>query len=163
MGGNHPRQRRGHLWPKPEFASAFVLVVVKLADDFAAAFGREQFERFERWTIVFAKSVSAGGSSPALEDELPGVSAPQLWLWDWFGIKVPEAGQTFHLRVGGRLAGRRGDGQFVIRQEQHSGAHLLARFEFNNRAGRNRHIRRRRIGISANTRLSDLHFEDAEI
>src|SRR5437660_135537 len=105
MGGNHPRQRGRHFRTKRDVSSAFVLEIVKLGDDFAAALGGEKFKSFERRTIVFAKSVSAARSPPALKDELAGVGAPQIRLWNWFGIKVPEAGQTFHLGVGGRLAG----------------------------------------------------------
>src|ERR1019366_7968965 len=48
VGGNHTRQGGGHLRAQRNLALAFIHEVVKLPDDFRAALGGEEFQRFER-------------------------------------------------------------------------------------------------------------------
>ena len=95
--GDHARQRRRHFRPERDGAVAFVGEIVKLADDFVAAFGGEQFERFERRAVVFAEAVAPGGFTPFVENVLAGVKTPSRVAGrQGFGIKIAETGQSFH-------------------------------------------------------------------
>ena len=73
---NHPRQGRGHFGAQRDLALAFVFEVVELTYDLSAAFSREEFERFERRAVVFAKSIAPGGVAPFIENILANVRAP---------------------------------------------------------------------------------------
>ena len=75
---DHARERRRHFRPQGDFAPAFVGEVVELPDDFLAALGGEEFQRFEGWAVVFAEAVAPGGFAPFVENELAGVSAPNV-------------------------------------------------------------------------------------
>src|SRR5437867_316764 len=71
--GHQARQRGSHFWPKRHSALAFIDEIVKLADDFLAALRGEQFQRFERRPIIFAKAVTTRRRPPAVKDILAGV------------------------------------------------------------------------------------------
>ena len=68
MRGGHPGEGWGHLRPEGDVAVALVGEVVKLADDFVAAFFRVQVEFLDGRAVVFAEAVSLGGAAPGVED-----------------------------------------------------------------------------------------------
>src|SRR5882724_3034050 len=94
--GDHARKRRRHFWSQRNLPFAFVHEVVKLANNFIATFGGEEFERFERWAVVFAETVAARDGSPFFKDELSRVGTPRVGMRKRFGIKIAESGQSFH-------------------------------------------------------------------
>ena len=99
--GDHARKRGRHFRPQCHGAVALVGKIVKLADDFLATFGGEEFQRFQRRPVVFAEAVAAGGGPPFVENELAGVGAPHVGMRERFGIKIAESRQSFHAaRVG---------------------------------------------------------------
>ena len=65
---NHPRQCRRHFRAKRNGAVALVHEIEQLADDFVAGFLREQFERFQRWPVVFPEAVPARDVTPLIEN-----------------------------------------------------------------------------------------------
>ena len=81
---------------KRDVAVAFVHEVVELPDDFLAALGGEQFERFQRRAVVFAKAVAPGGIAPFVENVLARVRTPHVLVRQRFGIKIAKSGQSFH-------------------------------------------------------------------
>src|SRR4051812_30280330 len=86
--GGHACQGRRHLRTQSNLAVAFVFEIVKLPDDFIAAFGREKFERLQRRSIVLTKSVSPSHGAPGVEYVLPRVSTPKVGLRQRFGKKI---------------------------------------------------------------------------
>ncbi|MEI9865515.1 MAG: hypothetical protein WDN00_13405 [Limisphaerales bacterium] len=67
------RARVGVISGRNEMAPfSLVHKVVELADDFFAALGREQFKRFERRTVVFAKTIAPGGCAPFIKKYIGG-------------------------------------------------------------------------------------------
>ena len=68
--GDEAGERRRHFRTKGNFASAFVLKIKKLGNDFLAGFFGKKFERFERGSVPFGESEAAGGISPTLEDKV---------------------------------------------------------------------------------------------
>ena len=94
--GDHAGQRRRHFRPQRNGAFPLVHKVVELADDFLAALRREQFQGFQRRTVVFAEAVAAGNFAPLVKDILARVGAPHVVVRERFGIKIAESGQSFH-------------------------------------------------------------------
>ena len=96
VGGNHAGERGGHLGTQGNFAFAFIGEIVELSDDFFATLGGEEFERFERGAVVFAKAIALGDLAPGVKDVLAGVAAPHIVVGERFRIKITESGQSFH-------------------------------------------------------------------
>src|SRR5216110_2728854 len=68
--GNHAGEGGSHLRAERNSAFAFIYEIIELADDFIAAFGRIEFQCFERRAIVFGEAVTAGGFAPVGENEI---------------------------------------------------------------------------------------------
>src|SRR5207249_12214525 len=95
--GDHTGQRRRHFRSQRHGAVAFVGEVVELADDFVAALGGVELERFEWRAVVFAEAVAARDGTPVVEDVITHVRAPSRVAGrERFGIKVAETRQSFH-------------------------------------------------------------------
>ena len=94
--GGHARERGRHLRAQRDFAVALVLEIIELADDFRAALGGEEFQRFERRAVVFAEAGALGNRAPLVKNILARVGAPHVGVREWFGIKIAETGQSFH-------------------------------------------------------------------
>ena len=93
VGGDHARQGGGHLRAQRHLALALVCEIVELPDDFLAALGGEELQRFEGRAVVFAKAVAPGHAAPLVEDVLARVGAPQVRLRQRLGIKIAKPGQ----------------------------------------------------------------------
>ena len=93
---DHASKRWRHLWAQRDLAISLVLEVVKLTDDFRAALGGEEFERFERRAVVFAKAVTPGDIAPLGEDVLASIRTPHVFVRNRFRIKITKAWETFH-------------------------------------------------------------------
>jgi len=94
--GDHARERRRHFRPQRNFTVTFVFEIIKLRDNFFAALGCEEFERFERRAVVFAEAVTARDRPPFFKNKLARVGAPNVRVRQRFGIKIAKSGQSFH-------------------------------------------------------------------
>ncbi len=94
--GHHARERGRHFRAERDVPFALVCKIVKLSDDFIAAFGGEQFQRLERRAIVFAKIIAARHFAPFIKDILAGGGAPNIGVRQWLRVKVTETWQSFH-------------------------------------------------------------------
>src|ERR1044071_3040754 len=74
VGRHHAGQARGHLRTQGDIPLAFVLEIIELTDDFLAAFGSKQFERFQGRAVVLSKAVTACDRSPGIKEVLPRVA-----------------------------------------------------------------------------------------
>ena len=70
--------------------------MVELSDDFAAALGRVQLERFERGAVVFAEAVAARYVAPLFKDVIARIRTPHVLVRERLRIKISETRQTFH-------------------------------------------------------------------
>src|SRR6516225_2985274 len=67
---NHARQRGRHFRPERNFAVPFVDKIVKLSDDFLAAFCGIKFKSFQRRAIIFTESVTTRHIAPMIKNVL---------------------------------------------------------------------------------------------
>ena len=81
------------------FAFALVHEIIELADDFFAALGGKEFQRFQRRAVVFAKAVAPGHAAPFVENVLARVRAPHIRVRQRFGIKITKSGQSIHSSI----------------------------------------------------------------
>src|SRR5258708_2467525 len=91
VGRDHARECGRHLGTQRNLPLAFVLEIVKLADDFRTALGSEEFEGFEWRTVVLPESIAPRNRAPFVEDKLARVCAPQVRLRQRFGVKITES------------------------------------------------------------------------
>src|SRR5436190_2063970 len=65
---HHPRQSRRHFRAQRHRALALVCEIVKLPDNFIAALRGEKFQRLQRWSVIFAESISTRDFAPLAKD-----------------------------------------------------------------------------------------------
>ena len=96
---NHAGESGGHFRAQCHGALALVRELVELSDDFTAALGRVQLERFERGAVVFAEAVAARYVPPIFKDVIAGIRAPHVLVRERLRIKIAETRQTFHAGI----------------------------------------------------------------
>ena len=85
---DHAGERRSHLGPQGNGASAFIREVVELLHDFFAGFFLVEIQVFQQRPVVLDEAISVSHFTPAIED----VIAHGAILWG----EITEAGERLH-------------------------------------------------------------------